>query len=67
MTANDNKQSPDEKVYQSSKNSSEQLPEDPTPEYDEMSEESFPASDPPATMSSVSGGTDTPTADRVGG
>lgn len=54
MTANDREQKPDEQVYQGSKNRSEELPSDPTPSYDEAVEESFPASDPPSTTSSVS-------------
>jgi DNA-binding SARP family transcriptional activator len=67
MTANNSQQSPDEQVYQQSKNNSEELPEDPTPEYDEMSEESFPASDPPATNAGVADATDIASSDQVGG
>jgi hypothetical protein len=54
MTANDRERKPDEQVYQGSKNRSEELPDDPTPDYDEAVEESFPASDPPSTTASVS-------------
>jgi hypothetical protein len=53
MTTEDRNE-PDEEVYQASKNKSEELPADPTPEYDESVEESFPASDPPSTMAGVS-------------
>lgn len=53
MTENDREQKPDEQVYQRSKNRSEELPSDPTPDYDELVEESFPASDPPSTSGSV--------------
>lgn len=49
MTENDRDQKPDEQVYQGSKNRSDELPSDPTPDYDEAVEESFPASDPPST------------------
>ncbi|HEX6290138.1 MAG TPA: hypothetical protein VFZ66_13155 [Herpetosiphonaceae bacterium] len=52
MTEHDRKQT-DEQVYQQSKNKSDELPQDPTPEYDEAVEESFPASDPPSTTASV--------------
>jgi hypothetical protein len=54
MTANDRERQVDEQVYQGSKNRSEELPADPTPDYDEAVEESFPASDPPSTTASVS-------------
>lgn len=59
MATNDRNLPPDEEVYQGSKNRSDQLPEDPTPEYDEMVEESFPASDPPSTTASVPDNPDT--------
>lgn len=55
MTENDRDQKPDEHVYQGSENRSDELPSDPTPDYDEAVEESFPASDPPST---TSGGTE---------
>ncbi|HEY0606658.1 MAG TPA: hypothetical protein VGD58_27275 [Herpetosiphonaceae bacterium] len=56
MTENDREQKPDEQVYQGSKNRSEELPSDPTPDYDEAVEESFPASDPPSTTGSAPDG-----------